>query len=82
MLFPFVEAAVSLNVLLKHTGVTHFFAKHLEHTTDWKNMTDPIGGTLLPVFYIIYFGQDIPQGSIARNNEKKNMAESGLVYGL
>jgi hypothetical protein len=64
MVFPFIEAVVSMNVLLKHTEVTHLFAKHLEHTTNWKIMADPIRGTLLPVFYIIYFGQDIPQGSI------------------
>ena len=42
MLFPFVKAAESMNALLKHTNIIHLFAKHLEHTTGWKNMTDPI----------------------------------------
>ena len=82
MLFPFIEAAVSMNVLLKHTDVTHFFAKHLEHTTDLKYMTDPIRGTLLPVFYIVYFRQDIPQGSILSNIEKMKLAKMGPGYGL
>ena len=71
-----------MNVLLKHTNVTHFFANHLEHTTNWKNMTDLIRGTLLPIFYIEYFGKDIPQGSISSNNEKMKLAKMGPGYGL
>ena len=82
MLFPFVEAKVAMNVLLKHTNITQCFAKHLEHTTNWKNMTDLIRGTLLPVFYIVYFGQDIPQGVISSANEKMKLAKMGLGYGL
>jgi hypothetical protein len=49
-LFTFVEAAVSMNVLLMHTDVTPFFAKHLEHMTDRKNMLDPIMGYSAPHF--------------------------------
>ena len=82
ILFPFVEAVFSMNVMFKHTNVSHFFAKHLEHTTNWKIMADPIRGTLLPVFYIIYFGQDIPRGSILSNDEKMNMAKIGPGHGL
>ena len=61
MFFPFVEVTASMDVLLKHTDVIQFSAEHLAHTTDWKYMVDPIRGTLLPIFYIVYFGQDIPQ---------------------
>jgi hypothetical protein len=71
-----------MNVLLKHTDVTRFFAKHLEHTTDWKKLTDHIRGTLLPVFYIVYFGQDILQGSISSDDEKMKLAKMGPGYGL
>ena len=45
-------------------------------------MTDLIRCTLIPVFYIIYFGQDIPQGRIASDDEKMNMAKLGPGYGL
>ena len=71
-----------MNMLLRHTNVTHFSLKHLEHTTNWKNTTDLIRGTLLPVFYIVYFGQDIPQGSISSDDEKMNLAKMGPGYGL
>ena len=48
MLFPFVEAAAFMNVLLKHTNVTQLSEEHLTHITDWKSMEEPIRGTLLP----------------------------------
>jgi hypothetical protein len=54
----------------------------LEHTTNWKNTTDPIRGTLLPVFYIVYFRKDIPQGSISSNDEKMKLAKMGPGYGV
>jgi hypothetical protein len=28
--------------------------------TDWKDFKDPIIGTLIPNFFITYFGQDLP----------------------
>ena len=54
----------------------------MAHTTNWKDMEDPIRGTLLPIFYIIYFGQDIPHGSILSNNEKMKLAKMGPGYCL
>jgi hypothetical protein len=32
--------------------------------TDWKNFEDPIVATLIPNFFITYFGQDLPQGDL------------------
>ncbi len=49
---------------------------------DWKDLTDPVRGTFLPNFFIVYFGQDIPQGSISSDDEKTAMAKMGLGYDL
>jgi hypothetical protein len=57
--FPFVEATSVMNVLLKHTKVTPFSLKHLTYW-DLKDLTDPVRGTFLPNFFIVYFGQEIP----------------------
>ncbi len=32
--------------------------------TDWKDCEDPIVGTLIPNFFITYFGQDLPHGDL------------------
>jgi hypothetical protein len=45
-------------------------------------MTDPIRGTLLPNFFIVYFGQEIPQGNITSDDVKITMAKLGTGYGL
>ena len=39
--FPFVEAATSMNELLKHTKVTPLASAHLTYTRDFKDLTDP-----------------------------------------
>ncbi len=39
-------------------------------------------GTFLPNFFIIYFGQEIPQGSISNDDEKTAMAKMGPGYDL
>jgi hypothetical protein len=81
-LFPFVEPTASMSGLLKHTEVTQLSTNHLKHTTKWKDMADPIRGTLLPNFFIVYFGQEIPQGSITNDDEKTTMAKLGSGYDL
>jgi hypothetical protein len=54
-LFPFVEPTASMSRLLKHIKVTQLLTNHLKHTTNWKDMADPIRGTLLPNFFFVYF---------------------------
>jgi len=80
--FPFVEATSTMNELLKHTEVTSFASEHLSYTRNWKDLTDPVRGTFLPNFFIIYFGKEIPQGSISNDNEKTAMAKMGPGYDL
>jgi len=61
--FPFVEAMSVMKELLKHNETTPFLQEHLSYTRDWKDLTDPVRGTFLPNFFIVYFGQEISQGS-------------------
>ncbi len=79
---PFVEAVAYMSKLLKHTDVTQLLSEHLKFTKDWKSFVDPIRGTFLPNFFIIYFGQEIPQGSISSDDVKTAMAKMGPGYAL
>jgi hypothetical protein len=80
--FPYIESMTTMDTRLKHTEVTPLDPEHLKFTKDFKGFTDPLRGTLLPVFFLIYFGQDIPQGSIASDKEKSALAKLGRGYGL
>jgi len=80
--FPFMEDTSAMNELLKHNETTPFLQEHLSYTRVWKNLTDPVRGTFLQNFFIIYFGQEIPQGSISSDDEKTTMAKMGLGYDL
>jgi hypothetical protein len=80
--FPFIEAAASMSKLLKHTDVIPLLLEHLKYTKDWKSFIDPIKGTFLPNFFIVYFGQEIPQGSIFSDDVKTAMAKMGPGYAL
>jgi hypothetical protein len=57
--FPFVEATASMSELLKHTDITQLSSEHLKLTKDWKSFVDPIRGSFLPIFFIVYFRQEI-----------------------
>jgi hypothetical protein len=80
--FPFVEAAASMSKLLKHTDVTPLSLEHSKFTKDWKSFVDPIRGIFLPNFFIVYFRQEIPQGSISSDDVKTAMAKMGPGYAL
>jgi hypothetical protein len=80
--FPFMEAVASMSELLKHTDVTPLSLEHLKFTKDRKSFINPIRGTFLSNFFIIYFRQEIPQGSISSDNVKTAMAKMGPGYAL
>ncbi len=44
-----------MSKLLKHTDITPLSLEHLKFTKDWKSFIDPIRGTFLPNFFIVYF---------------------------
>jgi hypothetical protein len=52
------------------------------NNTDWANLLDNIIGALFPNFFIIYFGQDFPQGGISSNDSKVKFAKLGTGYNL
>ncbi len=68
--------------LLKHADVTQLLLEHLKFTKDWKSFVDPIRGTFFHIFFIVYFGQEIPQGSISSDDVKTAMAKMGPGYAL
>jgi hypothetical protein len=80
--FPFMKAMASMSKLLKHTDITQLLLEHLKFTKDWMSFVDPIRGTFLPNFFIVYFGQEIPQGSISSDDVKTAMAKMGPGYAL
>jgi len=50
--------------------------------TDWSAFEDPIVGTLVPNFFIAYFGQDLPYGSIDDDEVLLQLAHMGTGYEL
>jgi hypothetical protein len=53
------------------------FALDLQTNTDWANLSDDIISALFPNFFIIYFGQDFPQGGIFSNDIKVKFTNLG-----
>jgi hypothetical protein len=50
------------------------FASDLLTNTDWSNPLDDIIRALFPNFFIVYFGQDFPQGGISSDDIKVKLA--------
>ena len=48
--------------------------------TIWEKSVDPIIGPLVPNFFIIYFGQDLPYGSINDDKIMLQLARMGPGY--
>jgi hypothetical protein len=50
--------------------------------TDWKDFEDAIVGTLIPNFFIAYFGQDLPPGDISDEEIMAKLVHLGSGYKL
>jgi hypothetical protein len=50
--------------------------------TYWNDFEEPIVGTLIPNFFITYFGQDLPHGDISDNKIKAKLVRLGTGYEL
>jgi hypothetical protein len=50
--------------------------------TDWANPPNDIIGALFPNFFIVFFGQDFPQGGISSDDIKVSFAKLGTGYNL
>ncbi len=65
-----------------HSSTVIPFASDLLTNTDWANPSDDISVALFPNFFIVYFGQDFPQGGISSYNIKVKFAKLGVGYDL
>jgi hypothetical protein len=54
------------------------FSLDLLTNTDWAKPSDDIIGVLFPNFFIVYFGQDFPQGGIFFDDIKVKFAKLGI----
>ena len=68
-----MDAALSYGEDIPSTYLTH---------TDWSSFKDPIVGALVPNFFIVYFGQDLPHGSIEDDEVMFQLASMGVGYEL
>ncbi len=65
-----------------HSSCITPFASDLLTYTDWANPSDDIIGALFPNFFIVYFGQDFPQGGISSEDIKVKFTKLGAGYNL
>jgi hypothetical protein len=63
-----------------HSSSVTPFASDLLTNRDWANPSDDIIGALFPNFFMVYFGQDFPQGGISSDNIKVKFAKLGAGY--
>jgi hypothetical protein len=54
--------------------------RHWLSEIDWEDFNDPIVGTLIPNFFIIYFGQVLPHGNISDNEIMAKLVCLGSRY--
>jgi hypothetical protein len=75
-LFQIINSKANLEEAMPgHSSTVIPFASDLLTNTDWANPLDNISGALFPNFFIVYFGQDFPQGCISSNDIKVKFAK-------
>jgi hypothetical protein len=50
--------------------------------TDWKDFEEPVVGTLIPNYFITYFGQVLPHGNISDDKIEAKLMRLGTGYEL
>jgi hypothetical protein len=78
-LFPYIKDKATMDVSLNHGDD---LPKELLSETNWNDFKEPIVGTLIPNFFITYFGQDLPQGNISDDEIKAKLICLGTGYEL
>jgi hypothetical protein len=78
-LFPYIKDKTTMDVSLNHGDDLH---KESLSETDWNDFEEPIVGTLIPSFFITYFGQDLPHGNISDDEIKAKLVRLGTGYEL
>ena len=61
-LFSYIKDKATMDVSLNHGDD---LPKESLSKTDWNDFEEPIVGTLIPNFFITYFGQVLPHGDIS-----------------
>jgi hypothetical protein len=78
-LFPCIKDKVTMDDSLNHGDD---LPKELSYKTDWNDFKEPIVGTLIPNFFITYFGQVLPHGNISDDKIKAKLVHLGTGYEL
>jgi hypothetical protein len=79
--FPLFKDKTKMDAALTHgEDIPEAYLAH----TDWSSLEDPVTivGTLVPNFFVIYFGQDLPHGSIDDDDVMLQIARMGVGYEL
>jgi hypothetical protein len=78
-LFPYTKDKATMDISLNHGDN---LPKELLSKTDWNGFEEPIVGTLIPNFFITYFGKDLPHGNISDDEIKAKLVRLGTAYEL
>jgi hypothetical protein len=78
-LFPYIKDKGTMDVSLNHGDD---LPKVSLSKTDWNDFKEPIVGTLIPNFFITYFGQDLPHGNISDDEINAKPIRLGTGYEL
>ncbi len=78
-LFPYIKDKATMDDSLNHGDD---LPAELLSKTGWKDFKEPIVGTLIPKFFITYFGQDLPHGNISDDKIKAKLIYLGTGYEL
>ncbi len=79
-LFPYIKDKATMDVGLNHGDD---LPKESLSKTDWNDFEEPTIGTLIPNFFITYFGQDlVPHGNISDDEIKAKLVRLGTGYEL
>jgi hypothetical protein len=79
-LFPYLGPEHTFDTLLPHSE--ELTEELLDDTTHLKSFEEPIVATLVPNFFIIYYGQKVPHGNITPDKLKATMIKLGTGYNL
>jgi hypothetical protein len=79
-LFPYIAPKRSFDPLLAHSQ--DLTEELLGETNGLKILEEPFIATLLPNFFVIYYGQKVPHGDTTTNKVKAKMIYLGMGYDL
>ncbi len=73
-LFPYIKDKATMDKSLNHGDD---LPAELLSKNDWKDFEEPIVGTLIPNFFVTYFGQVLPHGNISYDKIKAKLMRLG-----